>query len=263
MPYTVTKYPQGTFCWTDVASTNFEATKKFMIGLMNWTAQDMPTPQGPMYTMFYVDGHTVAGGSQMPANMPGVPSMWNNYVTVNNVDEMAAKAVELGAKVAMPTMDVIDVGRMAGIQDPTGAHVMLWQPKKHIGAGLVNTVGAMGWNELYTNDLQKAQDFYAKLFGWTYESMEDMPEYKLIKNNGRLNGGMMAITPEMQGMPPCWMVYFSVKNADESCKKVAELGGKVMMTRTISVGKIAGISDPSGAMFMIMESFNAPDEWVE
>src|SRR3989338_2960450 len=121
MSYTVTKYPQGTFSWTDVSSTNFEATKKFMTSLMGWTGTDMPAGNGMNYTMFYVDGKTVAGGNQMPPSMKGMPSFWNNYVTVDNVDAMAKKAEELGGTVIMPAMDVLDSGRMAGIQDPTGA----------------------------------------------------------------------------------------------------------------------------------------------
>ena len=44
--------------------------------------------------------------------------------------------------------DVFDAGRMLHIQDPTGALLNLWQPYKSIGAGIVNTVGAMCWHEL-------------------------------------------------------------------------------------------------------------------
>jgi hypothetical protein len=37
---------------------------------------------------------------------------------------------------------------MAVIQDPQGAFFMLWQPRDHIGASLVNAPGALVWNEL-------------------------------------------------------------------------------------------------------------------
>ena len=35
----------------------------------------------------------------------------------------------------MEPFDVNDIGRMAVIQDPTGAIFSLWEAKKHIGAG--------------------------------------------------------------------------------------------------------------------------------
>ncbi len=262
MSYTVTKYPQGTFSWTDFFSTDIQATKKFLTDLFGWTSEDMPTEPGkPDYTMFSLDGKYVAGGS--PAFMPDIPSFWSNYITVDNVDEMTAKATKLGAKVTMPPMDVLDSGRMSTIQDPTGANVSLWQANKHHGAQIINVVGAMCWNELYTNDLDQAKQFYADLLGWTYE-IDEGTGYVSIKNNGRNNGGMMAITPEMVGMPPNWTVYFTVKNIQESAAKVKELGGKVHMEpKDIGVGKIAMITDPAGAAFIIMEMSVPPEEWVD
>ncbi|MGI8420054.1 MAG: VOC family protein [Candidatus Levyibacteriota bacterium] len=186
------------------------------------------------------------------------------YITVENVDELAAKVEALGGKVVMPAMDVMDAGRMVGIQDSTGANVSLWQAKKHIGAQVVNTVGAMGWNELYTKDLEKAKQFYGDLLGWTYAVDEKNEGYTLIKNNGRNNGGMFLMTTEMGSMPPHWTVYFTVKNLDESIAKVKELGGQIHMpTKDISIGKIAMIADPTGAAFMIAALSVPPEGWVE
>jgi predicted enzyme related to lactoylglutathione lyase len=263
MNYTPTKYPQGTFSWVDITSTDITKTKAFLTGLFGWTAEDMPTSPGkPDYTMFSLDGKYVAGAG--PAWDPKMPSYWANYITVDDVDAMAKKAEELGGKVIMPAMDVMDAGRMVGIEDPTGAKVMLWQPKRHIGAGIINTVGAMVWNELYTKDVEGAKKFYADLLGWTYEPMKDNPTYTLIKNNGRNNGGIFEITEEMNKMPPMWMVYFTVKNLAESVAKAKELGGHVWMdTKDIGVGKIATISDPAGAGFIIMEMSMPPEEWTE
>ena len=234
-----------------------------MTELMGWTSKDMPTtPGAPDYTQFYVGDKTVAGGSPMPPNMPGVPSMWNNYVTVDNVDAMTNKAVTLGATVAMPVMDVMDAGKMSAIADPQGAHLFLWQPKKHIGAEMVNAVGCMSWNELYTKDVEGSKKFYAALFGWTYET-DDKTGYVTIKNNGRMNGGIFAITPQMGQMPPKWMVYFTVKSAKDTAEKVKQLGGKVWDQKDISIGTIIIISDPTGASFIAMEMSVPPSEWVD
>lgn len=263
MSYTVTKYPQGTFCWADVTSTDIEKSKKFLTGLFGWTSQDMPTGEGkPDYTMFSLENKNVAGGG--PSFMPNMPSFWNNYVSVENVDEMTAKVQKLGGKVTMPPMDVLDSGRMVVIQDSTGANLALWQPKKHIGASIVNTVGAMSWNELYTKDVEKAKQFYADLLGWKYEIDEKNNNYIMIKNNGRSNGGIFELTPEMGAMPSNWTVYFTVRNIKESLAKVQELGGHVYMEpKEIRIGKIAMIADPTGASFMILDMSIQPSEWVD
>lgn len=261
----------GLFLIPIFSSTDDAATVTFMTKLLGWTVKDMPmgadSKASGMYHSFYLDGKAVAGGMKMPADMikKGVPSMWNSYVTVDNVDETVKKALELGAKVAMPAMDVFDICRMAAIMDPTGAPVMLYQPKKSIGAEIVNTIGAMGWNELYTKDVEKAKDFYSKLFGWTYDVDKDSG-YVMIQNKGRANGGIFAITPEMGDMPPMWVVYFTVKDMDASLAKVKDLGGKVHMgPKKIGPGKIAMIADPAGASFIIIELSPdmPPEEWVE
>ena len=58
----------------------------------------------------------------------GAPPHWNNYVTVVNADESVKKAQSLGAKVFAPPFDVMDVGRMAVLQDPTGAALAVLKP---------------------------------------------------------------------------------------------------------------------------------------
>ena len=82
-----------------------------------------------------------------------------------------------------PPFDVMDAGRMAVVQDPTGAMFELWQAKEHIGAGLVNEPGAFTWTELITPDIPKAAAFYNAVLGWDAATSGggDMPytEFKL------------------------------------------------------------------------------------
>ncbi len=214
------------------------------------------------YTLFYLDGHCVAGGSSSPEGVPH--SYWSSFISVDNVDEIAKKAIALGANELVPPMDVADEGRFYGITDPTGAQIMFWQPKNHIGAQIVNTVGAMCWNELYTPDLEVAKKFYTQLLGWEFVEVPEMDNYTVIKNNGRSNGGAMKLTPDMGGFPPNWTVYFTVANVDDSLSKVKDLGGSVHMgPMDISAGKIAMVADSAGAGFMLIETSMPPEEWVE
>ncbi len=264
MPFTVTKYPQGTFSWADVASHDVAATKTFMTSLLGWTAEDMPTGQPGMdYTMFSLHGKYVAGASAMAPGMEQMPSMWSSFVSVDNLEAKIQQAQSAGATITLPAMDVLDSGRMAGIQDPTGARLFLWQPGKHIGAGLVNTVGAMSWNELYTSDVTVAMNFYTTLFGWTFAPSVESSDYMVISNNGRPNGGIMQITEEMAPMPPMWMVYFTIEDAAATIDKVAQLGGKVHMTKEVPQGTIVMIADPSGASFIGIDLSVPAQEWIE
>lgn len=270
MSYTVTKFPQGTFSWADVMSTDIKKTEDFLTGLFDWALKHEPTPMDVDYTMFYLDNHTVAGGTpivpEIMPHMKDVPSHWMCYITVDNVDEMAKKTEKLGGKVLMPPMDVMESGRTVTITDPTGAAISLWQPKNHIGAGIVNTVGAMGWNELYTRDSDKAKQFFSKLFGWTYDVSPELNNYITIKNhNGRMNGGIMEIQPEWGDMPPAWVPYFTVTNVDESIALSKKLGGDLVgeANKAPGVGSFAMIHDPAGAHFMIIQMESEPNHWEE
>ena len=42
----------------------------------------------------------------------------------------------------------MDAGRMAVLQDPTGAVFQVWEPKRHIGAKILDEPGALCWTEL-------------------------------------------------------------------------------------------------------------------
>jgi predicted enzyme related to lactoylglutathione lyase len=265
MSYTVTKYPHGTFSWADAMSTDAEATKKFMVELMGWKAEDMPTDtEGVVYTMFSHEGHSVAGLGQMPPHMEHVPSHWNSYITVDDLDAALQKVESAGGKVTMPKMKVMTAGKMAGIADPTGASFMLWEAGDTIGAGLVNTVGAMGWNELRTTDTAAAKKFYTTVFGWTYDSMDK--EYDAIKNNGRMNGGIMPIAKDWGDVPPHWAVYFTVADIDQTVEKAKKLGGSVqgeVIDAGEGIGRFAMITDPTGAQFVAIQLSDAPEHWEE
>lgn len=264
--FTVTKYPHGAFSWADNVSLDQAAVKTFYVALMGWEAEDLPLP-GDMgvYTMFRKDGHNVAGLGAMPPEMRehGMPSVWNSYVNVDSVDALVPRITELGGTVMGEPMDVMDSGRLLLFSDPTGAVVGAWQPDQHIGAGLVNTVGAMCWNELATRNPETAMAFYSGLFGWVFSKTEGM-DYWSFTNNGRMNGGVVKMTAEWGEMPPHWMTYFTVADLDTAMTEAIILGGRVLNgpIESQGVGRFAVIHDPAGAVCTIIQ-LERPDPWGE
>jgi uncharacterized protein len=247
-----TQYAPGTFSWTDLSTTDQDAAKAFYAGLFGWEAMDTPVDENTVYSMQMIDGKAVAAISPQPAQQreAGVPPLWNSYITVAGADAAANRADELGGTVHAPPFDVMDAGRMAVIQDPTGAFFMVWEPRQNIGAGLVNVPGAMCWNELATPDFDAAQAFYADLFGWSLEPFEgsEMP-YFAIRNGDANNGGMRAPQP---GEPPHWLVYFATEDTDGSLAKVQEQGGSPLgPALDLPMGRIGVARDPQGAVFAL------------
>jgi uncharacterized protein len=248
-----THYPPGTFCWTDLTTTEQEAAKVFYRGLFGWQAADMPTPGGGFYSMMRLGGRVVASIVPQPPPLrdAGAPPTWNSYVSVESADRTAERATELGAGLLIPTGDVGEAGRLAAIRDPQGAFLMVWQPGDHSGAAVVNEPGALVWNELASSDLDASAAFYRELFGWTIEPVEDGPEpYLRIKNGEANNGGMRAASSP--GAPPHWLVYFATEDVDAALATVEELGGAGLAGPIdIAMGKIAVVQDPQGAAFAL------------
>lgn len=254
--FKVTNYPHGTFSWAEVGTTDKAATAAFFSKLLGWEVAEFPIPGGSVYTMFMLDGSSAAAAYElMPEQLEqGIPPHWDSYVSVNDVDVMAEKIKAAGGTIIVEPMDVMDQGRMLVFQDPQGATLSLWQPQKHIGAGVVNTAGAMGWNELMTRDIEGAKKFYSDVFGWTFENSES--GYITFKNNGRMNGGMLQMDESYGDMPPAWGVYFTVNDLDAALEKVTELGGKVIMPKTYIAdadGHFGIIADPAGAVCTLIQ----------
>ena len=256
---TRTSYPPGTFSWVDLNTPDQEASKRFYGELFGWEYEDRDAAPGVVYTMAFVGGEAVAALSPPP---PGdeSPPHWNNYVTVDDVDESAARAADLGGTVVVGPFDVLQAGRMAVLQDPTGAFFMIWKARENVGAGRVNEPGCLSWNELGTTDVEAAASFYSELFGWRTEAMDtgDGPAYIVIYVEDRSNGGIREQSPEERsaGVPPNWLPYFVVTDSvDATVAKAGELGGGTLLPPMDMPegGRIAALHDPHGAAFALWE----------
>ena len=251
-------YEPGTFCWVELQTTDREGAKAFYGELFGWEAEDMPAGDAGTYTMLRLDGDEVCGLYEMEAERreQGIPPHWFNYVSVEDADATASRARELGGTVYGEVFDVGDGGRMAAIQDPTGAVLGAWQPRQHIGARRVNDPGCLGWNELQSREPAAAASFYTELFGWETETIEENgePVYVTIKNGGWSNGGIMPMTEQHGDTPTHWLPYFIVPSCDDAAAKVRELGGGVLAgPLDLGAGRIAVVSDPQGAVFALFE----------
>jgi predicted enzyme related to lactoylglutathione lyase len=260
------KHEHGQFSWAELATTDSAGAKRFYGGLFGWTFDDQPAGPGMVYTMNRLGAHLVSALFEPHAATAaqGAPPHWLSYVTVDDADATAAKAKAAGGKVSKEPFDVFDVGRMAVLEDPTGAKLAIWQPKKHAGAGIVNEPGALCWNELFTDNVDAAGKFYVQTFGWRSESVDmgPMGTYTLFSKDGSKGtnrAGMMPMPPNMKGAPPSWLVYFAASDCDASAKKVEGLGGKVLAPPTDipgNIGRFAVVSDPQGAVFALFQSMH-------
>jgi predicted enzyme related to lactoylglutathione lyase len=119
--------------------------------------------------------------------------------------------------------------------------------------------GSFAWLELGTTDRKAAKDFYSHLFGWTSEDMAMGPDmtYTIFRIGGGDVAGAYQLMKEQLDMhvPPNWILYVKVVNADESAAKAVKLGGKQIVAPSDipNVGRFAVIQDPTGAFISIFQ----------
>jgi predicted enzyme related to lactoylglutathione lyase len=127
-------WSHGRFHWNELRTRDAERAKKFYASTVGWSFEASSTPDGHTYWVALQDGQPVAG--LFPLTSPrfdGVPESWMSFLAVDDVDARVAKALKAGAELAMPIFDVPGVGRIAMLQEPSGA-----------GVGWITPVGAQG-----------------------------------------------------------------------------------------------------------------------
>src|SRR5262245_9291902 len=253
----VDSHAPNTFCWAELATSDPQAAKAFYTELFGWSFQDAPGPSGGTYTMLSLRGRFAAALYQMEKEQRerGIPSHWLSYVSVNDAEKTAKAAQQLGGKVMMQPFEVMQLGRMAVIADPSDAVFAIWQPKQAIGAQVIDEPGAMCWNELATRDVEGAKRFYGGVFGWGFKTDKAGPvSYTELKVGDRSFGGILEMDPGWGNIPPHWMPYFAVADCDQIAERAKKLRGdlKVPPTDIPNVGRFSVIQDPTGGVFAVI-----------
>jgi uncharacterized protein len=255
------EYAPGTPSWVELSSPDVNASVEFYDELMGWDTTEPGPAESGGYRMFQCHGKNVAG--LMGKMQDDQPTAWATYVSVADADATAEKVRGAGGSVVVEPMDVMDLGRMAFFADPTGAAFGVWQSKEFGGADLVNEPGSLCWNEVMTRDAGTDKGFYPAVFGWDAgrPSFEGAPDsYTVWELDGHPVGGMMQMSDESfpKEVPPHWGVCFAVEDCDATVARARELGATVTVEpMEMPIGRFAGLIDPQGASFTIMQPASA------
>lgn len=121
----------GSFCWSEIAVSDLEKSKAFYINVFGWefhksenTGEEMVYLEFSSTKAEYPDSAMYQIDPKMFGGTPPPPHI-NQYVSVDNVDESLEKVTALGGSIIFGPYDIPNVGRMAVINDPTGALISL------------------------------------------------------------------------------------------------------------------------------------------
>jgi len=116
--------------------------------------------------------------------------------------------------------------------------------------------GSISWADLTTLNADSVRDFYAEVIGWSVEAV-DMGEYSDYTMCRPADGGPVAGVCHARGvnadLPPQWLIYVNVDDADQAADRCRECGGTVMVPpRSMGAYRISVIQDPAGAVLAVI-----------
>lgn len=270
-------YPPGVPCWVDTDQQDVAAAQDFYGRLFGWTFENvLPEDAEESYSIATLEGRDVAA---IASAHSGDEIAWNTYIAAADADATATAVAAAGGTVTSGPVDAGPGGRQAGCVDPRGAHFKLWQPRRRLGAQLVNVPGTWNFSNLQTTDPQAAATFYAPLFGWEFDNagfatMIRRPGYAdhlaATVDPGIKERHAAAGTPpgfsdavgwvgqlQDEQQPEHWEVAFAVANRDESVSLAEKLGAAVISSSENEWSNNALIQDPQGAR-LILSQFVPP-----
>jgi predicted enzyme related to lactoylglutathione lyase len=110
----------GTFVWFELNTDDVAKAKAFYGKALGWTFSDMSMGGGPPYTIIH-SGETMVGGIVSGMAPAGAPPHWFDYIEVDDVDRRAQSFAAAGGAVLRAPFDIPQVGRIAIVQDSSGA----------------------------------------------------------------------------------------------------------------------------------------------
>ena len=133
-------YPAGVPCWVDTDQPDVDPARRFYGDLFGWEFEDaVPAGAPGTYLIASLGGKDVAAIG--PAES-GAGAEWNTYIAVDDADAAAASVRAAGGTTILDPVDAGPGGRLAGCADPRGARFRLWQPRRRLGAQVVNAPGS-------------------------------------------------------------------------------------------------------------------------
>ncbi len=114
----------GSLHWNELWTQDPEASLAFYKSVLGYTHEEMTMPNGKYY--IFKDGDQMRAG-MLQAPSSDIPTMWLQYITVDDCDETLARAKKNGATIVAEPMDA-EPGRFAILRDPLGGTIGVIKP---------------------------------------------------------------------------------------------------------------------------------------
>ncbi len=246
-------YQTNRFCWHGCVSTDTKAASAFYSEVLGWRVETTPMGDGEA-TFFVAGGKPLAHITEPPVE--GVPSHWNNYLRVEDVDAATKAAIEHGGKQLVAPTD-IPPGRFSSVASPSGAAFSLFREGDDSSEHHPGGEGSVHWVELHSQNVDADIAWLTQAFGFETSAM-DMPDgpYTILKDGDDMRGGVVA--SREKDAPSMWLTWVDVADVDATIKRAVTQRGTVLSPAfdVAGVGRLAIVQDPAGGVIGVMTPAN-------
>ena len=245
----------GKVVWHDLLTNTPEASRRFYGELFGWEFEQprvfIGVGSGDSYMLIRHKGKLIGG--MVDTNALGKKeniSQWITTISVPDIDTAVERVAGAGGKVINAPESIGERGRMAVIEDATGALFAMIQTRDGDPGDVEAVHNGWLWDELWTSDVDEATAFYQAVLGFqhTDHAVEITDrEYRVLRHGDKPRAGVLKNPFENER--PVWVNYIRVEDPSEVTAKVEGLGGRVLVeaqSRPIG-GEVAFIAGPSGA----------------
>lgn len=118
-------------------------------------------------------------------------------------------------------------------------------------------LGTVGWIDLTVPDAVGLKEFYSKVIGWESEGVAvgDYEDFCVGPAGSAPVAGICHAKGPNVGIPPVWLLYIIVANADLAAEEAVKNGGTIVrpVSTLTGTGRFVVIRDPAGATFAAFE----------
>lgn len=258
------QHTPGRWVWADLVTSDVARAADFYGKVFGWTFETYGGENDrETYTLVLADGLPIGGMVfDSRAVKDATPSArWIGLVSVNDPKAVAASVSSSGGQVVYAPVMLGERGETAVFKDPEGTLFGVVKSRNGDPPDYLGDVGEWAWLDLWSNDVEKAAQFYRSVIGYETVTAGDTSSARSgvhLVSGGYVRAGIMQKSdPKTTSV---WLPYVRVADAQKTIASARQAGGRVIYEPVPLGSAMVGIvADPTGAPVGVVQMAASPE----